>query len=507
MSVAFDEVTVRERIIVEGGVSGFVLSQFDGPVTMTRQLRVKGKTTLDGQLRVTFNKDAVNANTGSAVIKGGVGVGGNSWFQGSTVMVGQVRIDTGAVPQKDQTSYLGTNTFAFDQAHIGDIQVGAAASTTISTRNRGLLIEASGPDADGDLTLTSKNNNVDINAKKDFDLDAETGGFDLQVAQNIDINAGIGKSVNVNESTYIEGDLEVKGQGTNVPPGDRSGTIRANYLEVPNVTPVGSIVLWAGNKTDLPTGTVNGSIVTNWAVCDGQSFSRTEYSALFNILGTKYNKGNDSNAVFRVPDLRNKFPIGSHSDNGANLETDDEDNALVKRTGGSKDAILKLHNHPSTNTDTHSHDEVSVSQSQTLTMTGGAAENGGHDHGSGTLALTATGSGHSHQYDKATAAANSSKHFHPKEHGGGDHYYPVMSVSQSGTSVQQEGTHGHGFTGSVDQEANHTHQVSVSGADHDHSFSIQSDGAHGHTVQNSGEDATNKNLPPYFALWYIIRII
>jgi microcystin-dependent protein len=503
LSVAFDEVTVRERIIVEGGVSGFVLSQFDGPVTMTRQLRVKGKTTLDGQLRVTFNKDAVNANTGSAVIKGGVGVGGNSWFQGTTKLVGQVRIDTGAVPQKDQTSYLGTNALAFDQAHIGDVQIGAAASTTISTRKRGLLIEASGPDADGDLTLTSKNNNVDINAKKSFDLDATTGGFDLTVAENIDINAGTGKSFNVNETTYIEGDLEVKGQGTNVPPGDRSGTIRANYLEVPNVTPVGSIVLWAGDKNDLPTGTVNGSVVTNWAVCDGQTLSRSTYSTLYNLIGTRY--GNTSSSNFKVPDLRNRFPIGSNSDTGTDIETDDQNNGQVKRKGGSKDAILKAHAHPSTNTDTHSHDEVTTNQSGQLSMTGSAEATPAHTHPHD-IALSQENQGeHAHQYSISSAKSNGA-HMHKKHPGAGGDQTEGFSVN-SATPTTTNGAHGHAIGGGVQQGGGHGHPTSSTGADHAHDFSIQADGAHGHTVQQSGEEARNKNLPPYFALWYIIRII
>ena len=83
LSVAFDEVTVRERILVEGGESGFVLSQFDGPVTMTRQLRVKGKATFNSQVRITFRSTAINENSGSLVVKGGVGIGDNSYISGT----------------------------------------------------------------------------------------------------------------------------------------------------------------------------------------------------------------------------------------------------------------------------------------------------------------------------------------------------------------------------------------------------------------------------------------
>ena len=41
LSAIFDEVTVKERIVVEGGDSGEILSQFDGPVTFNNDVRMK----------------------------------------------------------------------------------------------------------------------------------------------------------------------------------------------------------------------------------------------------------------------------------------------------------------------------------------------------------------------------------------------------------------------------------------------------------------------------------
>ena len=40
LSVVFDEVIVKERILVEGGTSGQILSQFDGPVTFNGTVRI-----------------------------------------------------------------------------------------------------------------------------------------------------------------------------------------------------------------------------------------------------------------------------------------------------------------------------------------------------------------------------------------------------------------------------------------------------------------------------------
>jgi len=97
LSVAFDEVTVRERIIVEGGASGFVLSQFDGPVTLTKNLRVKGKSYFNNQVRVTFYSDASSPTTGSLVVKGGIGVGGDSYFGGDINVTGNVLLTDNSV--------------------------------------------------------------------------------------------------------------------------------------------------------------------------------------------------------------------------------------------------------------------------------------------------------------------------------------------------------------------------------------------------------------------------
>jgi len=51
LSAIFDEITVKERIIVEGGDSRQILSQFDGPVTFNNEVRIKDTLSLSGKLR------------------------------------------------------------------------------------------------------------------------------------------------------------------------------------------------------------------------------------------------------------------------------------------------------------------------------------------------------------------------------------------------------------------------------------------------------------------------
>ncbi len=53
LSAVFDEVIIKERLVVEGGDSGQVLSQFDGPVTFSKDVKIKGD----------LNTDIINVET------------------------------------------------------------------------------------------------------------------------------------------------------------------------------------------------------------------------------------------------------------------------------------------------------------------------------------------------------------------------------------------------------------------------------------------------------------
>jgi hypothetical protein len=123
-SVVYDEVTVKERLLVEGGDSGTVLSQFDGPVTFNKQIRSKDASTFSGQVRVTNTTSSDSTGKGALTVKGGVGVGenlnvgGNSTFTGSVLIsnltdststsTGALRILGGVGVAKTVTS-LGLN--------------------------------------------------------------------------------------------------------------------------------------------------------------------------------------------------------------------------------------------------------------------------------------------------------------------------------------------------------------------------------------------------------------
>ena len=68
LSVVFDEVTIKERLVVEGGKSNTALSEFDGPVTFNNEVQHKDV------VKIKSPTQSTSSTTGSLVITGGVGI-------------------------------------------------------------------------------------------------------------------------------------------------------------------------------------------------------------------------------------------------------------------------------------------------------------------------------------------------------------------------------------------------------------------------------------------------
>ena len=143
LSVVYDEVIVKERILVEGGNSGTILSQFDGPVTFNNDVRVNGELSINDLTKLKNTTDSTSTITGAFVVDGGVGIG-------KRLNVG------GGVVFNDNLSVTGITTFtgAIDSdggATFGNIQIGVTDDQTIDTSS-------------GNLVLDSATNIVNINA-------------------------------------------------------------------------------------------------------------------------------------------------------------------------------------------------------------------------------------------------------------------------------------------------------------------------------------------------------
>ena len=75
-------------------------------------------------------------------------------------------------------------------------------------------------------------------------------------------------------------------------------TVGGELSEKSNSAVVGSMTIFAGSV--VPNG---------YLLCDGQAVSRSEYSKLFEVIGTTWGAG-DGSTTFNVPDMREVAPVG-----------------------------------------------------------------------------------------------------------------------------------------------------------------------------------------------------
>jgi microcystin-dependent protein len=182
----------------------------------------------------------------------------------------------------------------------------------------------------------------------------------------------------------------------------------------PDGNPVGTINLYSGSTA--PTG---------YLLCDGSAVSRTTYSALFSVTSTLYGVG-DGSTTFNIPDLRDKFAIGTSG------------TRALASTGGASSYTLTVSNIPQ-----HSH---SID----------------HDHNSFT---SGAGSAHSHT-DTLTAPAHTHttniNHGHANTLAAPAHTHSTPALSGAFTSGNQSVGHTHTFSGTTATDS-HNHSTNTAG--------------------------------------------
>jgi len=216
LSVIFDEVIVKERILVEGGNSGTVLSQFDGPVKFNEDIRINAETVITDNLRLTGGEDSTSTTTGDLIISGGVGIGKSVTVGGDIDVIGDVDV-TGNLNFTGITTFSGAIA-ASDGATIDNIQIGITANNEIDTTSGNLTIDSAGGNTIIDDNL-DVNGNVDINDTTQS-TSSTTGALVVDggvgIAKNLNVggNLSVGGTTNLNGDTDIDGDLCVTGDIT-----------------------------------------------------------------------------------------------------------------------------------------------------------------------------------------------------------------------------------------------------------------------------------------------------
>lgn len=177
-----------------------------------------------------------------------------------------------------------------------------------------------------------------------------------------------------------------------------------------------------------------------WLICNGRSLLRTEYPALFEVIGTAFGHTNTSN--FYLPDFRGR--VGGTVGQGSNLTN--------RALGASNGA------------ETH---RLSESEMPSHTHTGVTASNGVHFH---------TG-----------VTASNGTHFHTgtTDGAGGVGSQGIAALGGGNEVGEDAGTHNHTFTTSTNGE-------------HAHTFATNNEGQHAHTftTDSTGGSQPHNNMQP-----------
>jgi len=132
LSSIFDEITVKERIVVEGGDSGEILSQFDGPVTFNKTIRIKNDSSISGKLRILDITQSTSTNSGSLIVSGGVGIAKDLFIGGDLSITGDINFGSGS---------LGGGFISGSSANFGNIQIAVTDDNTIDTTTGNLKLD------------------------------------------------------------------------------------------------------------------------------------------------------------------------------------------------------------------------------------------------------------------------------------------------------------------------------------------------------------------------------
>jgi len=207
LSVVFDEVIVKERILVEGGNSGTILSQFDGPVKFNEDLRINAETVITDNLRLTGGEDSTSVTTGDLTIVGGVGIG-------KSVTVGGDIDVTGDVDVSGNLNFTGITTFAgiitaTGGATVDNIQLGITANNEIDTTTGNLILDSAGGTVEVTDNLTvSGVVNVDDTTQS---TSTSTGSLIVDGGVGIAKNLNVGGNLTVTGTTDLNGDTDIDG--------------------------------------------------------------------------------------------------------------------------------------------------------------------------------------------------------------------------------------------------------------------------------------------------------
>jgi Chaperone of endosialidase len=233
LSVVYDEVTIKQRLIVEGGNSGNLLSQFNGPLTINGAATINANTNITGILNVLNKTNSSSTTTGSVVISGGVGIGKNVYIGGNVTVTGTINSPSFIVTGNSSTQTLSVSG-------IATLNAGLNLSTTgITTGNLG----SAGANGVFGIYNTSNNGRIDLITKN-------SSGIGSTVFSVVSAGATVYGNLNVYGTETISGNLNVTGDITAFYTSDQR--LKENIVPIPNA--LNKVLSISGNNYDWVYG-------------------------------------------------------------------------------------------------------------------------------------------------------------------------------------------------------------------------------------------------------------
>ena len=251
LSVVFDEVVIKERLKVEGGTSRTILSQFDGPVAFSQDVRFDAVTSFSKTINLTDSTQSTSTTTGSLIVSGGVGIAKSVFIGGNLTVSG---------------------TFNGGAVEFGNIKIAQTTANTIDTLSGNLVLDSTGG-------LVDINDNVDISGTLDVDGNVVFGAASLNtttVSGTLEVQSTVNStSKTTGGATFaggvgINNDLHVGGDITAFSSSDIN--LKENINVIPNALDkvksiTGNTFQWKGasdnnmqptiaNAGDLDTGVI-----------------------------------------------------------------------------------------------------------------------------------------------------------------------------------------------------------------------------------------------------------
>ena len=280
LSAVFDEVTVKERLVVEGGNSGTVLSQFDGPVTFNKEVKFTDAVNVRSQLKVSSDTQSTTTANGALIVSGGVGIAQNLNVGGNLNVTGTI---TGNVTGNITGNVTGTATTATNvtvttSATGSDFKIPFVNTTASITGNYGLL-----QDSEATFTYNPSSNTLTagiFSGTLSNLLTLNTSGTGLSSSTSYNNSGAATFTVTSNATPSGTTSGTIVSRGTN---GDfTAGTITAAGLNVTNATTLSNTLGVTGDTT-----ITNGNLyITRTDGASGDILANGGTDGIFGIFNT-----------------------------------------------------------------------------------------------------------------------------------------------------------------------------------------------------------------------------